>query len=69
MHVTLNIPDNLPKDMVQNYLHSIEQQMQLMSDLLSKHNNNATELRTLFKETQKIAELNSLSDADITQDY
>lgn len=65
MQVIVNVPDNLPFDMVQSYLKTIEEQMKLVSELLSKTNNSTSELRALFKETQNLADVILLNDDDI----
>ncbi len=33
MQITINVPDNLPPAIVQQYLHSVESQMTLMAQL------------------------------------
>jgi hypothetical protein len=33
MQITINVPDNLPSPIVQQYIHNIEAQMRLMAEL------------------------------------
>ena len=51
MQISLDVPDNLPIEMVKNYLRTIEMQMQLFSQTIAETSNQAAQLRQLFKET------------------
>jgi len=33
MQITINVPDNLPSPIVQQYIHNVEAQMRLMAEL------------------------------------
>ena len=68
MQISLNVPDNLPIGMVKNYLQTIEMQMQLFSQTIAETSNQATQLRTLFKETQSLPHIACLTDEEITNE-
>jgi hypothetical protein len=65
MQITINIPDNLPVEMIKNYIHTIEMQMQLFSQTIAETSNQAIQLRKLFKETQNLPSVACLTDEDI----
>ncbi len=68
MQISLNVPDNLPIEMVKNYLRTIEMQMQLFSQTITETSNQALQLRQLFKETQNLPSVASLTDEDIANE-
>ncbi|MFI3188864.1 MAG: hypothetical protein QX190_04765 [Methylococcales bacterium] len=68
MQISLNVPDNLPLEMVQSYLRTIEMQMQLFSQTITETNNQAVQLRQLFKETQNLPSVACLTDEDIANE-
>lgn len=65
MQISLNVPDNLPIEMVKSYLRTIEMQMQLFSQTIAQTSNQAIQLRKLFKETQNLPGVANLTDEDI----
>ena len=68
MQISLNVPDNLPIEMVKNYLRTIEMQMQLFSQTIADTSNQAIQLRRLFKETQNLPSLACLTDEEIANE-
>jgi len=68
MQISLNVPDNLPIEMVKNYLRTIEMQMQLFSQTIAETSNQAVQLRKLFKETQSLPSVACLTDEDIANE-
>ena len=68
MQISLNVPDNLPIEMVKNYLRTIEMQMQLFSQTIAETSNEAVQLRKLFKETQSLPSVACLTDEDIANE-
>lgn len=54
MQVTINIPDDLPANIVQQYINTIEMQMALMSKLSTENyiKNNASGLKRGAAKTQ-----------------
>lgn len=58
MQITINVPDNLPLSIVQQYINNVEQQMMLMAKLAGTteaSNNNLKSKPASFEQTVKIA--------------
>jgi hypothetical protein len=55
MQVTINIPDNLPSAIVQQYIHNIEEQLSLLAKLANESNVMAKNKSTRFEKLLQIA--------------
>ena len=58
MQITINVPDNLPLSIVQQYINNVEQQMRLMAklaDATEASSNNLKSKPVSFEQTVKIA--------------